>query len=83
MKTRFQQRNRQLQLHASMASTNASEQEGQPEEGTTDETLTDPEVAQDVSAFTTFRYISGFFSCETKHGRRAIRRSMCVQSHQR
>ena len=67
---------------ASTASTNVSEEEGQPQ-GTTDETLTDPEVAQDVSAFTTFRYGSGFFSCETKHGRRAVRRSLRVRSHQR
>jgi len=67
---------------ASTASTNVSEEEGQPQ-GTTDETLTDPEVDQDVSAFTTFRYGSGFFSCETKHGRRAVRRSLRVRSHQR
>jgi hypothetical protein len=67
---------------ASTASTNVSEEEGQPQ-GTTDKTLTDPEVAQDVSAFTTFRYGSGFFSCETKHGRRAVRRSLRVRSHQR
>ncbi len=67
---------------ASTASTNVSEEEGQPQ-GTTDETLTDPEVAQDVSAFTTFRYGSGFFSCATKHGRRAVRRSLRVRSHQR
>jgi len=47
------------------------------------DTTTDPEVAQDVSAFTTFRYGSGFFSCQTKHGRRAVRRSLRVRSHQR
>ncbi len=69
---------------ASTTSTNVSEEEGQPE-GTTDETQTDPEVAQDVSAFTTFRYGSGFISCKTKHGRKAVRcPSLHVQtSHKR